>query len=387
MDRELELNLIAAALERAGTAGPPLDDDEAFVDVAEYTDADRFVRERERIFRPALNVVGLSTAVAAPGDFLTVDIVGTPAIIVRGDDGRVQAFVNVCRHRGATVERRAAGRCKHFVCPYHAWTYRTDGGLQHVRHPEGFPSLRVADTSLVPLSCHEGAGLIFVCPDPAVTHDGFDEATRQLLTELEGVVGPSPTAFASTSRNWDANWKLITDGGLESYHFRIAHRDTIGSRFLDTMSSYAFIGEHIRSVLPRRTLVELADVPRETWRLRDHANMVYTIDPNAMLLIQDSHFELIRSTPLSVGRTRVDLTTVGRAPGPDGLSDRARAFLQGNHDFTVRTLDEDFELAARIQAGLHTGANERLRFGRFEGALSQWHRRLEARLARPAWDR
>ncbi len=380
MDREVELQLIANALARAQRGGPALDDDEAFVATAEYTDPDRFAQEQARIFRPALNVAGLSSAVREPGDFFTVQVADTPALVVRGDDGRLRAFVNVCRHRGATVEGRAAGRCRNFVCPYHAWTYRTDGGLQHVRHPEGFPSLRVAETSLVELSCREAAGLVFVCPDPAVRDLDFDAPTRRLLGELEGVLGPSPTAFTTKRRTWAANWKLITDGGLESYHFRIAHRDTIASKFEDTTSAYAFIGEHVRSVLPRRTLVGLAAVPREQWRLRDHANLVYTIDPNAMLLVQDTHFELIVSTPLAVDRTRIDLTTVGRAPGPGGYGDKARAFLQGNHDFTVRTLDEDFELAEQIQAGLASGANAQFRFGRFEGALTQWHRRLRARL-------
>ena len=71
---------------------------------------------------------------ATPGAFRTMDVVGAPVILVRDDAGRARAFLNVCRHRGATVELREHGQCKRFVCPYHAWTYRTDGGLDHVRH-------------------------------------------------------------------------------------------------------------------------------------------------------------------------------------------------------------------------------------------------------------
>ena len=105
-------------------------------------EAGRFELERDLVFRRSLNVVTLATKVASPGDFVTADVVGTPVVIVRGDDGELRAFLNVCRHRGATVETRAEGHCKRFVCPYHAWTYNTDGSLHKVRHPEGFPSLK-----------------------------------------------------------------------------------------------------------------------------------------------------------------------------------------------------------------------------------------------------
>ncbi|MEM9458856.1 MAG: SRPBCC family protein [Myxococcota bacterium] len=380
MHRDQELTLIERSLAVLAAPGVAAPDDEAQIPVGQYVDPTQFDREVQRIFRPALNVVALSSAVAQPGDFITADVMGTPVLVVRGDDGTARAFINVCRHRGATVEGRASGRCKAFVCPYHAWTYGTDGRLRHVRHPEGFPSLRGVDTTLVPLCCLEGAGLLWVCPDPAASHLEFDPDTQRLIAELEGLLGPQPTAFATHVRDWNANWKLVTDGGLESYHFRIAHRDTIAPFFTDTASTYEFIGDHIRSVLPRRSLAELVDRPRETWRLREHANVLYTLHPNAMLLVQDSHFELILSTPLDPGRTRIAVSTVGRPPGPDGYGERARAFLQRNHALTCATLAEDFVLAEQIQAGLHTGANEHFRLGRFEGALRQWHRRLDARL-------
>ncbi len=380
MQREKELQLIEASLSAPTVDQIPLED-EGFVPTRNYADPQRFERERDVVFRPALNVVGLSTAITEPGQFISLDLVGTPIVVVRGEDGRARSFVNVCRHRGAKVELRATGRCKSFVCPYHAWTYGTNGALECVRHASGFPSLQTTDSGLVELSCLEAAGLIWVCPDPAVEHAAFDEPTQALIEELEGLLGERPTAVATESREWAANWKLVTDGGLESYHFRIAHRDTIGSLFGDTNSSYAFIGDHIRSVVPRRSLLELRDQPREAWSLRAHANILYTVHPNATLLIQPTHFEMVMASPLAPDRTRIDVTTVGRDPGPQGYSERAQAFLEQNHAFTLETLAEDFELGEQIQAGIASGANEHFRFGRFEGALTQWHRRLEDRLA------
>lgn len=380
MNRERELELTRKTLEVVRARGPYMDHEETSIPVANYQDAARFERERA-LFARSLNIVGLSTDVAAPGDFITTQLAGRPVLVARGNDGEVRAFLNVCRHRGATVELRDRGRCKAFVCPYHAWTYRTDGTLAHVRHREGFPTLNAAESSLVRLSCLERGGLVWVCPDPTVVHDELDAPTKQIVDELEGLLGHEPTVFATQDRQWHANWKLIVDGGIESYHFRIAHRDTISKLFGDTDSHYELIGDHVRSILPRRSIVGLADVPESQWRLREHAQLLYTVAPNAVFLVQQTHVEMLLSDPLAVDRTRIRLHTIGRAPGPDGYSDKARAFLQGNHDFTVTTLTEDFELAEQIQAGINTGANTHYRFGRFEGALSQWHQRLDARLA------
>jgi phenylpropionate dioxygenase-like ring-hydroxylating dioxygenase large terminal subunit len=380
MRRETELALLDASIEIARSRAPFMNQPETLIPVAKYLDPARFAQE-QALFRRSLNVASLSTQLASPGDFVTLTLSGTPLILVRGEDGIARAFVNVCRHRGARVELRDHGRCKTFVCPYHAWTYGTDGCLKSVRHRDGFPSLRDEDACLVALSCLEAAGLLWVCPDPQVSHPDFDAPTRQLIAELEGMLGPEPTAAATDVRDWQANWKLIVDGGIESYHFRIAHKQTIGRFFGDTDSHYAFIGEHIRSILPRRSMARIDRLPVEDRHLRDHANVLYSVVPNAMFLVQKSHVEMIVSEPLAMDRTRLTISTVGRAPGPDGYTAQARTFLEENHAFTLKTLAEDFELAEQIQAGMGTGVNTHFRLGRFEGALSEWHARLDARLA------
>ncbi len=80
---------------------------------------------------------------------------------------------------------------------------------------------------------------------------------------------------------WRANWKLFVEGGIESYHFKIAHRETTASLFTDTRSTYEVYDGHLCSVLPKSTLSDLADRPESEWRLAEHANILYTINPNA----------------------------------------------------------------------------------------------------------
>ncbi len=380
MDRNLEIALLSDCLQRTQANRPVMSDDETLVPVSAYLDEERFAQERELVFRRALNVIAHGSQIASPGDFITRDLLGTPVILVRDRDGVAKAFVNVCRHRGATVELRDQGNCKRFVCPYHAWTYRTDGALASVRHQEGFPSLDVEGTSLVPLRCVEEAGLIWVCPDPHLTDCEPDQETRRLFAELEGLGCAEGVVFDAETRLWKSNWKLIVDGGLESYHFRVAHRDTVAGFFADNISTFEFIGDHIRTVLPRTSIVELAELPQDEWDIRKHTHIVYAIAPNATILMQERHFELILATPVSATETRVEVMTIVPKPRPEGFSDKAQRFWTENHAFTKKTLAEDFEIGEQIQRGMRTGANEFFRFARFEGALTEWHRRLDSKL-------
>lgn len=377
MNREKQIELLEASLALAREKRRPIDGEETLVPVESYSDPARFERELEHVFKTSFNVVGVVAQVAAPGDFFTTELCGSPVLIARGDDGMLRAFLNVCRHRGATVELSSAGNRSRFVCPYHAWTYNNDGSLYRVRHAEGFPSVSVEQHGLVALPCAELAGLVFVCPSPTATPE---QLPAPLVSELEAMLGPEPTIYASTSRVWRANWKLIVEGGIESYHFKVAHKDTIAALFGDTNSTWERIGDHLRSVLPKSSILELGDVPRTEWNIREHTHIVYTLHPNAMILMQRSHFDLIVMRPLSVDSTEIQVLTVGATPETADLSPQSQAFFAKNHAFSVRTLDEDFAIAEQVQRGLNSGANTHFRFARFEGALSDWRRWLETLL-------
>ena len=379
MKRDKEIELLGESLTLMRERRRPATAEEALVPVSDYTDPARFERELACVFRRELNVVALSTDVAGPGDFVRAGVLGAPALVVRGTDGQLRAFLNVCRHRGATVELRPAGRCERFVCPYHAWTYDTDGALRRARHPEGFPTLVAAEHGLVELPCVERAGLVFVCPTPGAAPPALPS---ECADELTHVLGLRPTAYASYSRVVAANWKLIVEGGIESYHFSVAHKDTIAPFFTDTSSTWERIGAHTRQVLPKRSLQELDAIPSERWRIRDHTHIVYSLHPNAMVLLQKSHFDLILMTPLAVDSTRITVLSVGVGQEDPALATKAKQFMQRNHEFTVLTLEEDFVLGEQIQRGIATGANTHFRFGGYEGALTDFRRHLEAELAR-----
>ncbi len=371
MDRTLALSLIDECLALDQARAPFMPSEEAQIPVGEYVDEARFARERDRIFRALPNLVAASTELAEPGAFLTRAIAGVPVVLIRGEDGDARAFINVCRHRGATVVLEDRGVRRRFACPYHAWTYDTKGALVVVPHSDGFPSLIQADSGLRSLPCFEASGFLWVVPSPSTTVDFRAFLTEELLAELAGFVGEGARVFASERRVYDSNWKIILDGGLESYHFRVAHRDTIGSKFIGNGSIWALLGDHVRSVLPRVSLRKLAERPRQQWDIRRCSNILYSIFPNTSVLVQSDHVALILAQPLTVDRTEIIIRTL--VPPGAAETDEEKLYFQKNHELTVRALDEDFRLAEQIQTGLGSGANDAFRLARFESALLRVH--------------
>ncbi len=188
----------------------------------------------------------------------------------------------------------------------------------------------------------------------------------------------SHVVFDTTTKAIAANWKRLVEGGIESYHFRVAHKDTIAGLFFDNLSSYRCFGRHMRSVLPRSSLNELRDRPEDSWDLSQHANVLYSLFPGSQFLVQEDHFVWIQSVPIAPDRTRLRLSTM--IPQQANTVER-QGYWRRNHLLTTTTLDEDFELGEGIQRGLASGANTHLNFGRFEGALVWFNRFVDEAIA------
>ena len=116
---------------------------------------------------------------------------------------------------------------------------------------------------------------------------------------------------------------------------------------------------------------ELPSLNQNEWRLRDHAQLLYTLFPASALLVQSDHISWIHFEPLAVDATRIRLCTL--VPGNRTELAEDLEHWKKNHKITVDTLTEDFEIGESIQSGLASGANQQLTFGRFEGALAQFN--------------
>ena len=126
-----------------------------------YTSPEFYEREVDRIFMRTWNFVGRADLIPKPGDYLTVDLVGVPVILIHGDDGVIRAFSNTCRHRGTRL-LSSEGNCGAISCPYHSWTYSLDGTLRAAAGMEETQNFDLADFGLTQFRLETWEGFLFV---------------------------------------------------------------------------------------------------------------------------------------------------------------------------------------------------------------------------------
>ena len=217
-----------------------------------------FEREREAIFRKVWLNVGRVEQIPARGDYFVkdLDICRTSILIVRGEDGAVHAFHNMCSHRGNRIVWGAKGKCNAFTCKYHSWTYRLDGALHHVPDENKFFDLKKETLGLTSVKVDTWEGFIFINVNPS---------PPQSLHEYLGEVGQSFAGYpfdqiASACFSWQvevkANWKICKDAFQEVYHIFSLHSRSTGRMFATKANPYlnahelALFDPHARISVP-----------------------------------------------------------------------------------------------------------------------------------------
>lgn len=346
--------------------------------VEQYT-SETAANAEHHLLRRVPQPVAAASSLATPGAWLSTDCMGVPLLLVRQESGEVQAFLNVCRHRGARVVPAGSGaEARAFVCPYHAWTYKPDGALRGVPQSFGFPCLKQEESGLRKLATTERAGVVWVVLDPELAQSDPNASLGALMDNLESLAGlKSPVGYAPRSYEVNANWKLLIDGIFEAYHFKVAHKKTIAHLFVDNMQIVDTFDLHRRLYLIKAKFGE-EQPAAEGFDPRRYGNLTYYFFPNIMVLVQPDHAQLSYLEPLGPTKTRVhELTLIPEAP----TSDKATAHWNANVDLYRRTLAEDYALGESIQAGLASGANEVLTFGTFEYTALRFHDQLQQAIA------
>lgn len=380
MQREEEIGLIKEIIGLADQKSAYLDATIGHSPIARYASPERFERENAMIFCRKPVIAAHSTELDGPSAFVTREISGMPVLLTRDEDGVASAFLNICRHRGARLEREGAGCKRVFTCPYHGWSYTNRGDLRGVpQEKQGFPDLPRAERGLRRLPVAEAFGFIWVIADPDASDiPDIRQWFGTLAPDLDWLDLGGHRIAAETNLEIAANWKTLAEGGIEAYHFRVAHKETIAPYFTDNLSTYRMFGSHMRSVLPRVTMPELHETPETEWQIRRDANLLYTLVPTTQLLVQQDHVVWIHMTPRSEGQTTVRMVTLVPADEPD--TEEMQAHWDRNHQITLATLGEDFELGEEIQAGFASRGNPSHLFGRFEGALNRFNLVIEEML-------
>lgn len=357
----------------AGTTGSAA---EPFrLDNSVYTDPELLARERATLFTQNPMLVCFSRDLPGPGSYHTFDDLGVPVLLTRDRDGKVNAFLNACAHRGARL-KDGCGKTAGFSCPYHAWSYDLQGRLIGIYKEETFGRIDKSLYNLVRLPVEEKYGMVYVGVDPQLRFS-IDEHLGELakyfalwrFDEMEPV-----GVHEFRSKN---NWKLTVDTFFEGYHFSVVHKDSVGDYAFGNLSATDSFGRHQRLAYPNKSLLTLKDIPRQKWTtgVFDHFQLIHFIYPNVSLLVSPAAVEFFQFYP---GATVDECVSRYRcywrsdASRPDQGRDP-----QAHFNWVVQVVgDEDYRISQSIQKGLATGLRPFNTFGRNEPALMKIHEAL-----------
>ena len=370
-----------------------------------YSDQRFYQREVEQVLLPSWQVVCHVNDIPQPGDYWRLDFLGRPIFVVRGDDGEVRAFYNVCRHRAARLldgdmssaidgPGDGSGRCQRgrITCPYHGWTYDLCGRLIGMPRASSFPGLERGDWSLKSPQLEIWQGFVFVrCEGDG---PGIAEMMAPWAELLAGYRMPQMRALGRlTLRPREVNWKTVVENYADGLHIDVVHRGLSalsgGSYHLqagqDVMHMSANLDPERASGSGRlycRVLPDATHLP-PTQRRRWNYLLLW---PNLAFDLYPDQVDFMQMIPLGPGRTLIREI-------PYGLDDNRREMHLArylNWRINRQVNREDTGLIERVQAGMDSGVFTQGPLSKDEVCLRALAERLrlslpEASLASPPW--
>jgi phenylpropionate dioxygenase-like ring-hydroxylating dioxygenase large terminal subunit len=363
-----------------------------------YFDPEFFEAEKRAFLRAAPQVVCHESEIRQPGDWRTLDYLGESVIVIRGDDGEVRAFSNICRHRGSRLVDTGAGCAKVLTCPYHAWSYARDGRLVGVPHRHEYPGLDTAKLGLVPMALEKWRGFLFVTLEPGAP------SVAEMMAPYEREVAPYRfeelrVMGRVTLRPRPLNWKTIADNYSDHLHipvghpgltrlfgrnYRIeaqAHVDRMEGDLVDGQSSNPSERAY-QAYLPG--VDHLPPSHQRKW-------LYYKLFPNVAFDIYPDQVDFMQFLPVSA--TETVIREISYAIPDDRREMKAARYL--NWRINRRVNSEDTELITRVQLGMRSPTYEPGPLGTSEVCLRSFAKKLrglvpEARLSSPpppGWSR
>ncbi|HEX2806401.1 MAG TPA: aromatic ring-hydroxylating dioxygenase subunit alpha [Kineosporiaceae bacterium] len=328
-----------------------------------YTDPAIFALERSRIFEAMWFAAVRSSDLADAGQFQTVTVGAESVIVVRGRDGLLRAFLNVCRHRGATICSQESGQVRrNLQCMYHAWTYGLDGTLIAAPNLVKMQDIDRTAYGLIPVQLRERLGYAWVCladRPPSFERTVIGAATER-LGDPEAIGAWEVDTLAVGRRiRYDvaANWKLIVENFMECYHCATIHPELTQMlpEFAQGFAAQYYVG-HGAQFAPQAQgftidgtegFEQIPGVGRD----QDRRYYAITVRPQAFINLVPDHVIFHRMYPLAVDRTVVEcdwLYTQGTVASGKDVSKSVELFDRVNL--------QDFEACERCQPRMSSRA-------------------------------
>ena len=387
---------MATQLKSVGLTPDPLDD--MSLPGWLYFDPEFFEAEKKAFLRAAPQVVCHESEIAQPGEWRSLEYLGESVIAIRGDDGEVRAFSNVCRHRGSRLVDGSGGCAKVLTCPYHAWSYGRDGRLVGVPHRSEYPGLQTGKMGLHPVALEKWRGFLFVTleeglPSVAEMMAPYEDEVEPYRFEDLRVLG------RVTVRPRQLNWKTLCDNYSDHLHIPVGHPGLtrlFGRNYRIDAQSYAdrMQGDLVEkeSANPSERAYQrylpkaehLPDSHRRKW-------LYYKLFPNIAFDIYPDQVDFMQFLPIS--STETLLREISYALPDERREMKAVRYL--NWRINRRVNAEDTELITRVQLGMQSPTYKAGPLGTSEVCLRSFAKKLrkfipEARLDSPpppGWSR
>ncbi|MBW0008361.1 MAG: aromatic ring-hydroxylating dioxygenase subunit alpha [Sphingomonas sp.] len=363
-----------------------------------YHDPEFFEAEKKAFLRAAPQVVCHESEIAEPGEWRSLEYLGESVIVIRGDDGEVRAFSNVCRHRGSRLVDGTGGCAKVLTCPYHAWSYSRDGRLVGVPHRSEYPGLRTEDHGLFPVALENWRGFLFTTLEPGVP------SVADIMAPYEAEIEPyrfnELRALQQVRlRPRDLNWKTIADNYSDHLHIPIGHPGLTrlfgrsyrieAQEWVDKMEGDLV---ETQSTNPSERVYQ-HHLPKVDHLHESHQRkwLYYKLFPNVAFDIYPDQVDFMQFLPVSA--TTSIIREISYALPDERREMKAVRHL--NWRINRRVNAEDTELITRVQLGMQSPTYQAGPLGTSEVCLRSFSKKLrkmipEARLESPppaGWNR
>jgi phenylpropionate dioxygenase-like ring-hydroxylating dioxygenase large terminal subunit len=339
-----------------------------------YLDPERFSAEMARLFTAVPLVVAPSALLATPESAVAHDGYGVPLIVSRDQGGAAHVLANVCRHRGTRLISSDGDEpipARRIVCPYHAWTYRSDGGLVGIPRAECFPDVDAGTIALKRFASVESGGLLWF----ARTEEADFSESEALAEDFDAFDFAGHHLYRRKVHTVAANWKQVIDAFLEAYHVQRLHASTIAGFFADGITVADRIGPHQRAVVGRADY--LASIDKTDWAaLRRAVTFTYHLFPNTIVVVSPDYINILVVMPVAVGHCLVEDFML--IPDPP-TTNEAEAHWKRSWDLLDGTAfaKEDFKAAELCQRGMESGLAGDILLGTLEAGIADFHARVD----------
>jgi len=364
-------------LKRDVSAGRPPVTKASQLQAAFYTSPEIYDLEKEKIFYKHWLCVGRVEELRKTGDFFCFNVVDRPIILVKDDNGAINAYSAICRHRGAIIAH-GSGNTKHFICPFHEWTYDISGKLVATQYMDQTEDFEPLENSLEKLQCSTLGGFIFINCDHEAP--GLAESWGDLYGHVLDIFRTYhfeelrlATRFFKTI---DCNWKIMAENAHEHYHTALLHRDTLGAHasitsFEDQVFSGG-VGWYFKGgILTPDGRSRFGPMKWLSGREVEGSNRIH-IWPNISLSARPDLITCVTSWPMDVDRG-VYHCAICLPPGAfddTEFDDKQKVYKE----YLEAVLEEDVEVLQSVQQGLKSGAYKPGRMSRYEILLNETFR-------------